>query len=306
MRRAVVAWARSLANLGLTDPRGAPPWEMLTPGRAVAELTTGDVALGRLDVLPGLDGVEDGLWALGALEARGVRVLNAPSALLACHDKLLTARLLERAGLPHPQTRHVNTPDADVAAWQRGAVVKPRFGSMGQDVVRLDDRVGLARTLRSLQRTGWFRKQGALVQELVPPLGYDLRVLVAGSRVIGGVKRVAPEGEWRTNVALGARREPTHVPDDAQILALRAARALGISLVGVDLLPVEGGGWVILELNGAVEFTREYNVSDDVFGLARFALARQASVHPAVRSVVPGAELLDEEVGAVTTFDRLV
>jgi hypothetical protein len=97
MRRAVIARTASATNVGLADRRGMPSWELLSPGKAVAGLAPGDVALGRLDVLAGLDGVEDGLWALGALGARGVRVLNTPSALLACHDKLLTARLLSRA-----------------------------------------------------------------------------------------------------------------------------------------------------------------------------------------------------------------
>jgi len=120
------------------------------------------------------------------------------------------------------------------------------------------------------------------------------------------VKRVSQDGEWRTNVALGAHRRPTRVPDDAQVLALRAARAFGTSLVGVDLLPVEGGGWVVLELNGAVEFTRTYNLSTDVFALARAELARHGAASPGVRSVVPHAEMVDGEVGQTTTVDRLV
>jgi RimK family alpha-L-glutamate ligase len=283
---------------------------MLTPGEAVRALTPRDLALGRLDVLPGLDGVEDGLWALGALGARGVRVLNTPSALLACHDKLLTARLLERAGLPHPRTQHVTVVDPGVVAVPDcGVVVKPRFGSMGQGVVRVADGRGLRRALLAIENTAWFRKHGAIVQELVPPVGYDLRVLVVGTRVIGGVKRVSREGEWRTNVALGARRRPTEVPENAQVLALRAALAFGISLVGVDLLPVAGGGWVVLELNGAVEFTRTYNRSSDVFALARAELAchasASASAYAGARSVVPRVEFVSDEVAGSMTVDRL-
>jgi glutathione synthase/RimK-type ligase-like ATP-grasp enzyme len=53
-------------------------------------------------VPPTLDGVEDGLWALGSLAAGGIRTLNRAGALLAAHDKLLTARLLLRAGFRIP------------------------------------------------------------------------------------------------------------------------------------------------------------------------------------------------------------
>ena len=49
---------------------------VVTPAQAVARLGPGDVALGRLDVLPTRDGVEPGLWARERLAATGVRVLN--------------------------------------------------------------------------------------------------------------------------------------------------------------------------------------------------------------------------------------
>src|SRR5260221_9168616 len=63
---------------------------VLTPAQAVARLGRGDVALGRLDVLPTLDGIEPGLWALERLAASGVRVLNARRTLFAAHDQLAT------------------------------------------------------------------------------------------------------------------------------------------------------------------------------------------------------------------------
>ncbi|HXV95488.1 MAG TPA: hypothetical protein VD695_02990 [Gaiellaceae bacterium] len=70
----------------------------------------------------------------------------------------------------------------------------------------------------------------------------DLRILVAGGHVVGAVRRVAPPGEWRTNVALGA------------------------DLAGVDLIPRPSGGPAVLEVNGAPEFTAAYSLDDgDVF-----------------------------------------
>ena len=275
MRFALVAQRRSETNIRLaaTPCRGIE-WSCLTPAEALELLGQGDVALGRLDVLPTLDGVDDGLWSLGELSARGVRVLNGPSALLAAHDKLLTARLLHGAGLPHPSARIVTVGDPAPAV-DGPVVVKPRFGSWGRGVVRCEDQDALDAHLRGLADEPWFRRHGALVQDLVPPAGYDVRVLVAGGSVVGGIRRVAARGEWRTNVALGARREPVVPPAEAQQLALAAAAAASADLIGVDLLPT-AEGWTVLELNGAVDFTADYSLGRDVFAAVSFELARTA------------------------------
>ncbi|MDH5334426.1 MAG: hypothetical protein OEW65_11125, partial [Thermoleophilia bacterium] len=63
-----------------------------------------DLALGRIDVLPSVDGVEPGLLGLLLLERRGVPILNRAFGLLAAHDKLLTERCLAAVGLPRPRT----------------------------------------------------------------------------------------------------------------------------------------------------------------------------------------------------------
>ena len=59
---------------------------VLTPAQAVARLGRGDVALGRLDILPTLDGIEPGLWALERLASSGVTVLNNRRTLVAAHE----------------------------------------------------------------------------------------------------------------------------------------------------------------------------------------------------------------------------
>jgi RimK family alpha-L-glutamate ligase len=266
---------------------GGEGWLYVTPAEAVRWLGAGDVALGRLDVLPGLDGVDGGLRSLGELEAKGVRVLNPASALIATHDKLVTARLLRGAGLPHPRTWCVSR-GSPVPPVSGPVVVKPRFGSWGCDVVLCADLDDVHRRLRSLARRSWYAAHGALVQELVEPRGFDLRILVADGHVVGAVRRVAAEGEWRTNVALGARREPVVPPLDACRLAVASAATAGADLVGVDLLPL-ADGWTVLELNGAVEFTRDYSLGEDVFDVVARRLARLAG-----RAAPPA---FDEPVG---------
>jgi RimK family alpha-L-glutamate ligase len=296
---ALVAHRATETNLALASRQwpGAASL-VLTPKEAVARLEPGDVALGRLDVRPTLDGVDDGVTELAQLAARGVRVLNGPRTLLAAHDKLLTAREFAQAGVPHPATT-LFMPGDDIPPLEPPLVVKPRYGSWGVDVFRCDDGPALERCLAELPAKTWFRTQGAIVQDLVPPRGWDLRMIVAGGRVVGAVSRVAAPGEWRTNVALGAVRTPVFDPPaEACALAIAAAEAVDGHLVGVDLLPTPFGGYVVLELNGACDFTAEYSREDDVFASAVLALAEVAVGVPALlphsfEDTVVAGEILD-------------
>jgi RimK family alpha-L-glutamate ligase len=276
MLLAFVAGRTTATNLALAG--AAPPWvdaRLLTPEQAAATLGREDAAVGRIDVAESLDGPEDGLWALGTLAAKGVRVLNRTGALLAAHDKLLTARILEREGLPHPRSRMLHS-DGPAPPWNGPVVVKPRFGSWGREVTLCANEISFRRHLHELEHRLWFQRHGAIVQTLVEPLGHDLRVVVAGGVPVGAISRVAAKGEWRTNVSLGGTRVRVDPPAGALTLAVWAAAAAGTELVGVDLLPDGQGGWTVLELNGAVDFTSEYRIDRDPFVAAMSELARVA------------------------------
>jgi RimK family alpha-L-glutamate ligase len=239
----------------------APP--MLAEERA----RDGDVVVGRLDVRPTLDGVQPGLGRLRRLRDRGIRVVNDADALVATHDKLATALMLHAAAVPQPHAAHLTGEDGS-PRFSPPYVVKPRFGSWGRDVHLCESRAELRARLLHLLRRPWFRRHGALVQELVPPRGFDLRLIVSAGTVVGAVQRLSAPGEWRTNVALGGTRRPVIPPIDACNVAVLAAAAVDGDLVGVDLLP-SADGWRVIEINGAVDFTDEYALDGrDVFARA--------------------------------------
>jgi|SRR5579872_7311026 len=273
MRIGIVARRASTTNvcLAASAPRGVHAF-LIEPEDALRELGPGDLALGRLDVLPTLDGVEQGLWCLERLASRGVPVLNSSLALRLAHDKLATAGAFAAARVPHPRTHPVTKRGGPTLPFP--LVVKPRFGSWGTDVVRCEDEAEYDAALAELETRGWFRKTGAIAQEYVPPLGHDLRLVVAGGEVVGAVRRVPAPGEWRTNVALGARREPVEPAPSACELAVAAASAVGAQLAGVDLLPLGPGRYVVLEVNGAVDFNQAYAPGRDIYVQAMAELVR--------------------------------
>jgi ribosomal protein S6--L-glutamate ligase len=184
---------------------------------------------------------------LYTLHARGVPVLNPPRALEACIDKYLAAALLEAGGLPVPPTVACQQADDALEAFAAlggDVVVKPVFGSEGRGMVRVSDPELAWRTFRTLERTGAL----LYLQKFIPHPGWDLRVFVLGGRVLTAMRRQAGDC-WRTNVAQGGRGEVVAVGPGEEALALRAARALGASVAGVDLLPGPAGEWYVLEVN---------------------------------------------------------
>ena len=98
----------------------------------------------------------------------------------------------------------------------------------------------------------------AFLQELIDrddQAHRDLRVYVVGDEVIGAMYRYAPEGDWRTNVALGGSVQDASddLPEEAAETALYASEVLGLDYAGVDL--VEGhDGWFVLEVNPTAGF----------------------------------------------------
>jgi RimK family alpha-L-glutamate ligase len=257
---AVVAWVAGETNGVLVQAwrdLGLPA-VLVRPPEARDLLAPGDVAVVRLDVLQTLDGVEEGLAEIDPLSHLGVRIVNTPDALLAAHDKLETARCLDAAGVPHPGWEHVLSVD-ELRERELSYVVKPRFGSWGRDVFRCRTVGERDRCVAAISRRAWFRRHGALVQDLVPRGRHDLRLLVAGGKVVGAAERRAAPGEWRTNVSLGGSLVAATPPEEASALGLAAARAIGADFMSVDLLPVKGGH-IVIELNGAPDFDERYSL----------------------------------------------
>lgn len=222
---------------------------------AVLSVRSGSLELTGLDAaLVGRVVSEEGdpdlaLDAVRALELAGVPLVNRVGPMLAAQDKLHTACVLTRAGLPTPLCSSVPTADLVDAACEAmpRAVAKPVFGSLGDGLFQVTDRRGRARLRRSA--TG----DAHLVQRFVPPGGVDFRLFVVGDRVQGCLRREAAPGEWRSNVGRGARALPAVARPAWRTVAIEATRALGLEVAGVDLA-LDGRRPTVLEVNGFPRF----------------------------------------------------
>jgi RimK family alpha-L-glutamate ligase len=113
-------------------------------------------------------------------------------------------------------------------------------------MVRVNEPEVARRIVRSLEQT----RTVFYVQKAIDHGGRDIRVFVVGGAVLGAIERRAPDGEWRTNVAIGGLATPFELPDEWAQLAVRAANVVGADYAGVDLLPSRDGRIFVLEVNG--------------------------------------------------------
>jgi RimK family alpha-L-glutamate ligase len=236
-----------------------------------AILSVGAERLDRFDAIlvraiPGgsLEQIIFRMDALFRLESAGVRVINSAKVIERTVDKYYTSWLLQQAGLPTLRTVVAEQFEDAMQAFEElggDVVVKPIFGSEGRGMVRVSDPDIAYRVFRALEMGHYVY----YLQEFVSHARRDIRVFVIGGRVEAAMERLG-DG-WKTNVAQGARVQPIDLDSHLQALALRTARAIGTDYAGVDILPLEGGGYTIVELNGipgwrGLEAATGINVAD--------------------------------------------
>lgn len=186
------------------------------------------------------------LGILHALRESGVRVWNDARAIERCVDKSTATFLFQKAGLPTPPTRVVETrarAHAHLAADPRPFVLKPLFGSQGNGVRRAHH----ADELPPPEEVGDVYYMQHYLRAADATLFEDWRVFVSQGRLLSAMVRRGKT--WITNVHQGAQ-PVAHAPcDDMSRLALAATAAIGADYAGVDLIRDQGGRLMVLEIN---------------------------------------------------------
>jgi ribosomal protein S6--L-glutamate ligase/tetrahydromethanopterin:alpha-L-glutamate ligase len=205
------------------------------------------------------------------LEKLGIKVINSASVVEKTVDKFYTTALLANAGLPVPRTAVTENYFQAMEAVEKigSVVVKPIFGSLGKGIVRIDEADTAHRVFKALE-LGRFV---FYVQEYIESGGEDFRLMVAGGKVIGAMRRRAEH--WKANISYGATADKYQPSTEMIQLALRTAEVLNADYVGVDIIVSEGKSY-ILEANSVPGWTGLQTVSDiDIAKtLAEFFLQR--------------------------------
>ena len=91
-------------------------------------------------------------------------------------------------------------------------------------------------------------------QELIHRPPRDIRCIVVGEKLIAAVYRYSSDDEWRTNVVKGGKAELIEVTSELEELGLKAAKAVGTGVLGIDMMEDQKRGLVVHEINNTVEF----------------------------------------------------
>lgn len=190
------------------------------------------------------------------LEFKGLAVINKHSVGEICGNKYLTTLALEKAKVPTPRTMFAFTADSAKEAVEKlgyPAVLKPIVGSWGRGVAPLKDRETANPMIELREEMTGALNQIYYIQEMVKRPPRDIRTIVVGERVVAAAYRYAPPEDWRTNVARGGRTAPCKITQELEDIALKAAKAVGGGVLGVDAME-SSDGLVVHEVNNTVEF----------------------------------------------------
>lgn len=192
-----------------------------------------------------------GLAVLRQFEMMGVFPLNESVAIGRSRDKLRSMQILAREGIGLPVTTFAHDPKqtAEVLELAGGAplVIKLLEGTQGIGVVLADT----DRSAKSVIEAFRGANVNILVQEFIKEAGgTDIRALVVGGRVVAAMKRTGAEGEFRSNLHRGGSAQQIKISPEERATAVRAAKAMGLNVCGVDMLRANHGP-VVMEVNSS-------------------------------------------------------
>jgi len=172
-------------------------------------------------------------------------------ALIRSRDKLRSLQILARAGVGLPKTVFANyAKDVDHIIKSVGGaplVLKLLEGTQGLGVVLAETHNAASSVIEAFNGL----KARVIAQQFIKESdGADIRVFVVDGVVVGAMKRQGKEGEFRSNLHRGGTASIIELSDEEEIAALKATRALGLGIAGVDLLQ-SATGPMVLEVNSS-------------------------------------------------------
>lgn len=187
-------------------------------------------------------------------EMKGVYTSANSIAIARSRDKLRSMQLLSKSGVGIPKTVFSrNTADIDDLIEQIGGtpvIIKLARGTHGNGVVLAETK----KAAKSVLQAFYLHNEDGtniLLQEFIEEsAGEDIRAVVVGGRVVASMKRQSLDDDFRSNIHQGGEGSVVKLTDEEKKTAVKAAKAMGLPICGVDMMRSSQGP-LVLEVNSS-------------------------------------------------------
>lgn len=201
------------------------------------------------------------------LEMQGVYTVSSSLAINRSRDKLRSLQLLAKAGVGIPKTVvSRNSTDIDNLLDKLGGmpvIIKLARGTHGNGVVLAETKKAAKSVLQAFYLTNEDGTNVLLQEFIKESAGTDIRAFVVGGRVVASMKRQSLDDDFRSNLHKGGEGKVVKLTEEERKMAIKAARAMGLNIAGVDMMRSERGP-LILEVNASPGFGIEKVTNRDV------------------------------------------
>ncbi|MGB5791776.1 30S ribosomal protein S6--L-glutamate ligase [Poseidonibacter sp.] len=228
-------------------------------------------------------------------EMMDVFTVTGSLAVSRSRDKLRSLQILSKHEVDMPKTVFASNKSSakDVIALSGGAplVLKILEGTQGVGVVLVDSE----KAAKSVLDAFYGMDVNLLVQEFIEEAGgADIRVLIVGGEVVGAMKRQGAEGDFRSNLHQGGSATAHKLTRKEKATALAAAKAMGLGVCGVDMIPSSRGP-LVMEVNSSpglegIEKSTQIDIAGKIMDLI------QSNAHP--KDTLKKRKIRKDNIGA--------
>lgn len=201
-------------------------------------------------------------------EAMNVATIAGSRGILDSRDKWTSFQILAKSGIPVPKTTlggHYYL-DAFLKDFGEGAVIiKILEGTHGQGVILCESYKNALSTVETLQTA---RVKFVMQEYISESKGADIRAIIVDGKVVASMRRQAAKGDFRSNLHRGGNAQNITLSDAEKTVAIAAAKAMNLTVCGVDILQSKRGP-LVLEINSTpglegIETTTGIDVSKKI------------------------------------------
>ncbi|MGQ0286925.1 RimK family alpha-L-glutamate ligase [Pasteurellaceae bacterium 22721_9_1] len=191
-----------------------------------------------------------GCAVLRHFRAKSVPCLNDDIAFSQARDKWQSLQLLQQEGIAVPNTLLAGCEcevGESINYIAEPLIIKTLSGSQGIGVILADKKQRAVSILETLKDAS----VPVLLQDFIEEANNaDIRCFVIGDSVVASMQRQGQNGEFRANFHRGGSADTLQLNETEKAIAIKATKALGLDVAGVDLIRSQHG-LLVLEVNAS-------------------------------------------------------